>query len=284
MKKEDHNKALKILKHEIQSIHLWIYLVLRSLADKRGVINTPRKKLNELVSGIKLGNRIISLNLSDLRTRIGELAYYGILESYSNAKPHHARKYISPETPIRINRLFMDFIPMNYRNLIDVEDMAVLKIKLDKSDDMRRTLNDTIKRLREEVRLSRSRYIPEFKMVNKDGSLNKRSVEYQRLWAWFVLLDIQEAFERIIIKNEEPKKEIEYRTMAVWLSMCGLDAIEGLLSKFYMTRRIADLKEEAGDKWTGAVLRFIFGSLKRIQKTRPEKEYSEDSYKPRGGW
>ena len=107
------------------------------------------------------------------------------------------------------------------------------------------------------------------------------------MWAWFVLLDVEAAFTKIVAKNDSYEKVLDYRTLAVWISAYGSDEIEGLLHNFYMSKRLEDLKIDAGDRWPETVLRFIYGSLKKTQEKSKHNKNSnnmEKNYEPRGGF
>jgi len=293
-------QSLEILK-SLNAIQLWVFILLRSICNplgfvkKEGSLGYIAKMLGSLTMD---DGKVVEVRPSSVKARVGELAYLGVLKFDPNVPANHIGKTRQCLWPLRIEKDFMNFLPTKYRNPEIVEEIEGWKAKLKRSDDLKKEANDTIRRLRGEIRISKSSFTPDFKLYKNDGTINKRSVEFQRLWAWFVLLDIQQAFEKAtppkrpqeidLFSDESAKIQPDYATMSVWISTYGLDAIEALLHNFYMNNRLKDLKIDAGDRWPQAVLRFIYGALKKssakTNKKENEREFSEEKYEPRGGW
>lgn len=270
---------------KLNYIRLMIFFILVSLADKKGVIHLSMLRVHALLKGTGSNReRPISLTPTEFREQLKRLAYQGILVQRGSAQENIKAGTIMYREPLQLNGKYIHFIPKTL--LTNIESDRVVRLKLDKQDLIKRKkeLNEIVAKLREEVRLAKTIFIPVFKMDNQDGTINKRSVEFRKLWAWFILLGIERAFETIKYKNSDPDnpiKDLDYQLMAVWISKYGLANIEGLFAKFYENRRLQDLMEEAGDKWPGVVKRFIWGSLKNINRDVDNKQNNGIQYEPR---
>lgn len=271
---------------ELNYVGLMIFVLLLSLADNRGKIQVSMLRVLKTLNGSGSNKeRPIALTQSEFRERLKRMAYMGILQKQESAEPNHHAKTIMYSSIMRLEDQFVRFMPRTLLSSMDSEEIVKLKTQMKADGDHRGKLNKIITRLREEIRLSHQTFIPEFKLENKDGTINKRSVEFRKMWAWFVLLEVERAFEKIKYKNSDPDnpiKDLDYQTMAMWVSSYGIENIEGLFMKFYGSQRLMYIKEESGAKWPEAVKRFIFGALrKQNQNTKQEKDYESTKYKPR---
>ena len=270
---------------KLNYIRLMMFMIMISLADPKGIIHLSIFKLHALIKGTGSNKeRPISFTMAEFREQLKRLTYQGILVSRGSAVPNERAQTMMYKQPLQLNGKYIYFIPRTL--LTNIDSDKVVKLKLDKQDLIKRKkeLNEIIGKLREDVRLAKTTFIPNFKMENKDGSVNKRSVEFRKLWAWFILLGIERAFERIKYKSSDPDnpiKDLDYQMMAVWVSKYGIENIEGLFARFYENGRLQDLMEEAGDKWPGVVKRFIFGALKNINQNKSTKQGNGIQYESR---
>jgi hypothetical protein len=269
---------------ELNYPRLMLFLLMMSFADKEGKVQISLLKLLKLLNGVGSNKeRPIVLTSNEFRDQLKKMTYLGILRARGSAEPNHKAKTVMYQQPICIQESFIHFMPRSLLSGIDSQEVLRLKTEIREDTEHAKKLNQVIRRLRREVKLSHVTFIPEFKMENKDGSINKRSVEFRKLWAWFILLEIDRAFERVNYKTSDPEnpiKDLDYGIMAMWLSKYGLENIEGLLAKFYGNQRLTSLKEEAGETWPTAVKQFIFASLKR-QKQGTKNESQSTNYKSR---
>lgn len=269
---------------ELNYPRLMLFLLMMSLTDIEGKVQISQNKLRKLLNGVGSNKeRPIAFTPSEFLDQLKKMTYLGILRPRSTAEPNHKAKTLMFEQPVCIQETFVHFMPRSLLSGIDSQEISRLKTEIREDEIHAKKLNQVIRRLRKEIKLSNMTFIPEFKMENMDGTVNKRSVEFRKLWALFILLGIERAFERVNYKTNDPDnpiKDLDYAIMAMWLSKYGLENIEGLLSKFYGNKRLDSLKEEAGDGWPTAVKQFIFASLKR-QGQGKKHEQESTTYRPR---
>ena len=287
--------ALRTLK-SLSIVNLWVYIFLKSLADKSGYVRTSYTNIQKLVYGARIGDKTkLHLTISQLRRKIGELAYLGIVKPKSieerNREIKKGSKYVSPAYPIQIVPEFMSIFPNEYVNSkFDEQDMLLLIEESKRREEHIKNLNATIRKMREEIKHFRAgNNIQTVNTINKNGTLNERGAEYQRLWAWFVILGIQAAFLKITTTKDDTGLKPNYKIMAVWLSVYGINLIEGLLSKLYMNGKIEEIKKLSGNSWPDAVVRYIYGALKKMKEGEKKddnnrEKTAEEVYVPAGGW
>lgn len=291
MENEDWRAIHKIKKHLTSNpILFWIFYVVREFALQSGTnkVTQGLAKIEVAIRGAKIDGRFLNIGISGLHKRLRQLAYHGFILQGPNAERDDDTESVAYMQPIMISPEFISgSIPRELFQLINADELEELNNKIGELESLRKKYYDQTKRLREEVRLSRSMFVPEFKLLNKDGSVNRQSIQFQRMWAWFVLLDIQAAFQKIIYKSKDPDtpvQEPDYKTMAVWLSRFGMDSIEALFLRFYESNRMKDLKESAGDKWPERVLAYIYGALKKNHKETKHEKGTNDYVPAKDGW
>ncbi|MFA7709798.1 MAG: hypothetical protein WCY30_01690 [Candidatus Neomarinimicrobiota bacterium] len=273
-------------------VHLWLFIFLRSLCDKNGNVKQNYTAIQNLIRGARIGeNTGLDLTIQQIREKLGELAYLGIIRSKEGEIFDDTKRYVAPLYPIRLSKEYLVITP-NDPGAFNQEELYLLKEREKNRDEHIKHLNATIKKLREENKLIKAGNPQEFKTVKKDGTVDQRGMEFQRLWAWFTILGIQQAFQKIVSDSEpeEYKMMPDYRIMAVWLSVYGLEMIEALLLKMYMNNKANEIKSTAGTDWPNSIIRYIYGSLKGMKEKQPRsgKEDNNETwrkrYVPAGGW
>jgi len=243
-------------------VHLWLFIFLRSLCDKNGNVKQNYTAIQNLIRGARIGeNTGLDLTIQQIREKLGELAYLGIIRSKEGEIFDDTKRYVAPLYPIRLSKEYLVITP-NDPGAFNQEELYLLKEREKNRDEHIKHLNATIKKLREENKLIKAGNPQEFKTVKKDGTVDQRGMEFQRLWAWFTILGIQQAFQKIVSDSEpeEYKMMPDYRIMAVWLSVYGLEMIEALLLKMYMNNKANEIKSTAGTDWPNSIIRYIYGS------------------------
>lgn len=279
------NKSPLQIVGELNYTRLMIFVSILSLIDKVGHIQMSGVKLLKLINGFgPEGQHTIAMSPAEFRNQLKKMTYLGIFKARGTAEPNHFEKTLMYGEPFSVSDEFLNFMPKTMRGNIDSTEIGRLKLEIREDAERKRELNRIIRRLREEIKVANTVFVPEFKMENLDGSINKRSIEFRKLWSWFIILGIERAFETVKYKNKDPEnpiKDLDYATMAVWLSQYELENIEGLLAKFYSNQRLRHLKEEAGENWITAVKSFLFGALKKQFNNTRGKDDKKSTYVPR---
>lgn len=278
-------EQLNILK-QLDPIYVFLFLILRSVCNQNGKVPLNLQKLITLTRGAKIcGGERLSLSTRSIHYRLKRMAYEGLLKEKQGAERDRDKKIVAYQNPITLTEEFLVFLPDHIANMVPRQEYEDLKSELEESEAIRSRQHKRLQKAREKAKQARSVFTPEIKMHNKDGSINKRSVEFRKLWAWFELLEISQAFVKMKEVNEDSdafEATADYKLMGVWLSSFGMDLMEEVFLRFYNNKRLDALKHDAGDEWPDAVVRYLYKTFQGVKKEKKsEDDVGDYQYVPR---
>lgn len=268
---------------ELDPVNRFIFFVLRSVCSDSGEFPGDLSRLQLLINGADVGTGRLSLTIRGLNSRLGYLTYIGILSPDPQAEPNEKKQWWKPRNPITVSDQFIqNLFPKMQSKRVSGEEYELLQEELERSEALREEQSNVIARLRKQLRQADQVYTPTFKMVNKDGSPNKQAEQFRRVWAWLVLLGVDQAFvkSREHIGNGKIEMTLDYRTFSLWISRYGLGLIEGVCMNLYTSGRLDQIKEKSDDRWKDSVVRYLHGAFK---KTHEEGRDQSNGHRNNGG-
>lgn len=266
----------------MDAMDVWLFLVMRSICQANGSIQIksrvgPVERIARLASGYKdLAGSTVSVNTKTVMTRLKKFAYLKIIQLDNPPNVDENIKVADYATPIYITKEFMDLVP-NPKGYISPEVVEDMQEKYRLAEAEIRGLKRGNASLKKEIKVAMAPVKPIFKLENQDGGRNERGHQMRRIWSWFVLLDIHDAFTMLAEgKDGNIEKKIDGKVLGQWMGMYGIDVIESILLTFLMNSRLDSIKEEAGEEWKSSIRRFLVGSFrKETKKKKPSTTRSK---------
>lgn len=272
-------RELTVLKN-LDPVDFFLFVMLWLSSDEKGIVRKTQKEIRQLVHGARMsmesGHRIV-LSVKGLYKHLRRLTYVGILEPANGSQPDSRTREQKHATPLRLRVPWLQDLRQDILDQVSQAEYDRLKKELDRVDARRKEEWKRNKKLSEELRAMREGFSPQFITENPGEDQSARDYAFRRLWAWFTLLEIEEAFVKVKEKApEEFEPDLDYSLMGMWLSRFGLELMEEHLLKFYMNRRLNELKQDAGGKWPDAVVRFLFATFRNVKKERKTETRSRE--------
>lgn len=272
-------RALAVIKNDLSHAGLFLLIILRASANRKREIRIRYEAVCRTLRGMQVSDgRKINLDVRDLQRMFKHFAYLGIIQVKAGAEPNKSARTVAYHSPVTITQDFFDLLPKNVVVASVQEYMQLRSDFIDMENSKGLLLND-LRRLRAENKeLSSGRqFNPDFKIKKKDGSINQNSVQFRKLWALFILLEIDDAFVKTVADDDKIGQTLDYGLLATWISKFGMETIEPILMRFYENGRLDEIKETS-DNWRDSIRRFLYGAFKKSHQESPQDGGSKDRY------